>query len=108
MSSFEATVQLVVQDVCPSRITRSDGERLRDAIVSAWETHEEVEVDFAHETIASISFLDEGIAALFLDYDAEEIRGRLRIVGLVEGDRRELNRLVAKRRAGRVEAHEVA
>lgn len=101
-------MRLVVQDVCPSRVSRADGARLRAAILGAWNGHEVVEVDFQQETIASISFLDEGIAALFLDYDAEEIRQRLRVVGLVEGDRRELNRLVAKRRAERVDAHEVA
>lgn len=101
-------MRLVVQDVCSSRVSRADGARLRAAILDAWNGHEVVEVDFLQETIASISFLDEGVAALFLDYDAEEIRRRLRVVGLVEGDRRELNRLVAKRRAKRVDAHEVA
>lgn len=99
-------MRLVVQEICPSRVSRPDGARLRAAILSAWSGQDVVEVDFQHETIASISFLDEGIAALFLDHDAEEIRRRLRVVGLVEGDRRELNRLVAKRRAERV--HEVA
>jgi hypothetical protein len=94
--------RLVVRDVCPeSRLFRRDGARLRAAIENTWSEAEPVEVDFEGQTIASISFLDEGIATLFVDHDAEVIRQRLRIVGLTDPDRKELNRLVAKRRAER-------
>lgn len=98
-------LRLRVREVCPdSRVFRPDGAKLRAAIESAWGSEEEVEVDFDGETIASISFLDEGIAALFVDYDADVIRRRLRLEGLAEADRKELNRLVARRRSERVAA----
>lgn len=91
---------LRVREVCPdSRLFRRDGERLRAAIEAAWTGPDGVEVDFESEPIASISFLDEGIAVLFADHDAEVIRARLRVTNMVDADRRELNRLVAKRRA---------
>ena len=94
--------RLAVREVCPSsRVFRSDGQRLRNAIEQTWNDHEPLEIDFEHETIASLSFLDEGIATLFVDHDADVIRRRLRVVGLTDADRRELNRLVAKRRAER-------
>lgn len=60
-----------------------------------------MEVDFDHEMIASTSFLDEGIAHLFLMFEPEVIREQLRLVNLDEGDRRELNTLVAMRRSQR-------
>lgn len=94
--------QLRVRDVCPdSRLFRHDGARLRAAIEASWSDAEPVQVDFEGETIASLSFLDEGVATLFVDHDAALIRRRLQLVGLTEPDREELNRLVAKRRGER-------
>lgn len=96
---------LRVGDVCPeSRVFRVDGQHLRAAIESAWAEDSPVELDFDNELIASISFLDEGIAALFVDYDAEGIRERLHITNLTASDRKMLNELVAKRRAQRTAA----
>ena len=98
-------MRLILRTVCPdSRIFRPDGERLRHAIERAWRDDDVVEVDFEGQTIASVSFLDEAVAVLFVDHDAEVIRRRLKLTGLTEGDRRELNTLVAKRRAQRLAA----
>lgn len=98
-------MRLTLRTICPdSRIFRPDGERLRHAIEQACAQAEVVEVDFEGETIASVSFLDEAVAVLFVDHDAEVIRRRLKLTGLTEGDRRELNTLVAKRRAQRTAA----
>ena len=96
---------LRVRDVCPaSRLFRPDGARLRQAIETTWSDAEPIQVDFEGETIASLSFLDEGIATLFVDHDAEVIRRRLQVVGMTDPDRKELNRLVAKRRGERTAA----
>ena len=96
---------LRVQDVCPtSRVLRADGRVLREAIEKLWNDSELLELDFGGLTIASISFLDEGVASLFVDYDAEVIRRRLKIVGIAEDDRKQLNSLVARRRAQRTAA----
>ena len=94
--------RLIVQEVCPfTRVFRDDGAKLREAIVANWSEVDPVEVDFDHEMIASTSFLDEGIAQLFLMFEPEVIRQQLRLVNLDEGDRRELNTLVALRRSQR-------
>lgn len=94
--------RLRIREVCPdSRVFRRDGARLRAAIEAAWDDDPPLEVDFEGETIASLSFLDEAVATLFVDHDAELIRSRLRLTGLTEPDREQLNRLVAKRRAER-------
>ena len=55
---------------------------------SAWSKESAVELDFESELIAS----------LFVDYDAEAIRERLRITNLTASDSKMLNELVAKRR----------
>ena len=97
--------RLLLRRICPdSRVFRVDGQRLRAAIEAAWSDAEPLEVDFEDQTIASISFLDESVATLFVDYDAELIRRRLKLVGLTQGDRDQLNALVAKRRAARTAA----
>ena len=88
----------------PTPACSADGERLRAAFESAWSKETPVELDFESELIASISFLDEGVATLFVDYDAEAIRERLRITNLTPSDRRMLNELVAKRRGQRTAA----
>lgn len=98
-------MQLRVREICPeSRVFRADGLRLRQAIEAAWNDQGPLQVDFENETIASISFLDEGIASLFVDYDTDLIRARLALTGLTEPDRRELNSLVTKRRGQRTAA----
>lgn len=89
-------MRIRVRDVCPaSRITRSDGEKLRAEILRLWSADELLEVDFEHETIASVSFLDEAIAVLFAEHGAEVVRSRLRPLHLTDGDRRLLNQQVA-------------
>lgn len=94
-------MRLRVRDICPdSRMFRDDGERLRAAIEARWDA-EPVELDFESEPIASISFFDEGIATLFVDHDAETIRARLSVTGLLDGDRGLLNELVQRRRRQR-------
>ncbi len=98
-------VRLQVKEICPSsRVFRDDGQVLRDAIEAAWSDEAPVEVDFDGETIASVSFLDQGIATLFVDHAADDIGRRLTIVGLTEPDSRLVNELVAKRRAQRTAA----
>jgi hypothetical protein len=84
-------------------VFRKDGQQLRQAIEAQWSDEEMLSVDFANERIASISFLDEGIATLFVDYEAEEIRRRLQVVNITDGDKRLLNELVADRRAQRAQ-----
>lgn len=91
-------MRIRVRDVCPeSRMFRPDGEKLRAAILERWSPSEQLDVDFEGETIASVSFLDEAIAVLFLDHAPEYIRARLKTSNMVPGDRDLLNKQVAQR-----------
>jgi hypothetical protein len=91
-------MRIRVRDVCPdSRMFRQDGEKLRHEIVARWSAEDPVDVDFENETIASVSFLDEAIAVLFLEHASDYIRARLTTSNLVEGDRRVLNDQVRQR-----------
>lgn len=92
-------LNLKIREICPdSRMFRADGQRLRKAIECSWNDAGPIVIDFEGEIIASIAFLDEGIATLFVDYESELIRRRLQIVGMTEGDRHQLNILVSRRR----------
>lgn len=87
-----------MRDTCPdSRLFRVDGERLRRAILERWADDQAIEVDFENESVASLSFLDEAIAVLFLDHSREEVLSHLRTMNMVGGDRDLLNRQVARR-----------
>lgn len=91
-------MRIRVRDVCPdSRMFRPDGEKLRGEILARWSTDDRVDVDFENDTIASVSFLDEAIAVLFLEHSPESIRARLKTSNMTPGDRGVLNRQVALR-----------
>ncbi len=90
-------MRIRVTEVCPtSRLFRADGEKLREAILERWSA-DAVEVDFEGETIASVSFLDEAIAVLFLEHPRDLVLSRLKTANMVKGDRDLLNRLVGHR-----------
>jgi hypothetical protein len=99
--------RLVVSEICPYRLFRADGERLRAAIVAAWSDDEPVEIDFEDERIASASFLDESIGVLALTHPLEVLKARLRPVNLTKPDRGLLNQILSRRSAER-EAPSVA
>jgi len=85
-------MRISVIDICgQSRVSRDDGAKLRDEIERLWSDDEVLEIDFEAEPIASVSFLDEAIAALALHHPVELLKRRLRMVNLVDGDRRLLN-----------------
>jgi len=93
-------VQLRLTDVCPnSRVFRADGERLRLAIEDSWARDGVCEVDFENIRIASLSFLDEGIAVLTKRMPVDELRSRLHIVNMTDPDRRLLDEQIAARAA---------
>ena len=91
-------MRIRVRDVCPdSRMFRPDGEKLRGEILARWSVEDPLDVDFENDTIASVSFLDEAIAVLFLEHAPEFIRARLKTSNMTPGDRGVLNRQVAQR-----------
>jgi hypothetical protein len=85
-------MHITVMEICgPSRIYRSDGVKLREAIEQRWSDAEPLEVDFENVTVASISFLDEGIAILALEHPLDVLKRRLKLLNLRDADRRLLN-----------------
>lgn len=80
-----------------SRISREDGQRLRMEIEKHWNAPEPITVDFGNVTIASLSFLDEGLGVLALSHSLDEIRKRVRVENIKEPDRAVLNRLMLSR-----------
>jgi hypothetical protein len=89
--------RLVVSDICPSRVFRADGERLRAAILNIWSDEEPVEIDFGVLRIASASFLDESIGVLALTHPLELLKARLRPMNLTKPDRALLNQILVRR-----------
>lgn len=80
---------------------RDEGARLRRRIEAAWSGEGPIVLDFQSRRIASISFLDEAIAALVEAHDLGEVRQRLELRNMVPGDRRLLETLFEKRAARR-------
>jgi hypothetical protein len=98
-------IQLSVTEVCGhARVTREDGARLREAIVSRWSDEAAVGVDFEGISIASVSFFDEAFARLALDFPLEVLQRRIVIKGLTPQDRKLLNQLLLAR--SRERAHQ--
>lgn len=91
-------MRITVTEICgPSRIYRSDGAKLREAIEQRWSDAEPLEVDFENITVASISFLDEAIAVLALDHPKDMLKRRLKLLNLHDADRRLLNAHIVSR-----------
>jgi hypothetical protein len=91
-------MRLRLTDICPdSRVFREDGERLRHAIERRWTDDAVLEIDFENRRVASVSFLDEAIAVLFLKHPPDVVKRRLRPVNITTTDRATLNRQIALR-----------
>jgi hypothetical protein len=95
--------RLLVSQVCSSRVFRADGERLRTAILAAWNDDEPVEIDFEGIRIASASFLDESIGVLALTHPLDVLKARLKPVNLTKPDRALLNQILSRRSIERSE-----
>ncbi len=89
--------RLLVREVCPSRVFRADGERLRKEIEARWSDDEVLEVDFEGLRVNSLSFFDESFGMLAADHPVEVLTRRLRPVNLSDGDREILNARVGER-----------
>lgn len=92
----------VVEACGDSRVFREDGEKLRRRIKELWSDLEPVDVDFGHVVIASVSFFDEAIAVLALQYPLDVIKRRVKVLNITEPDRRLLNTLVVSRNRERI------
>jgi hypothetical protein len=80
-----------------SHVTRGDGAHLRKAIEEHWDDAEPLSLDFSGVRIASVSFFDESLGLLAKKRPVDEIRKRVRVENIDEGDRALLNRIVLSR-----------
>lgn len=87
----------VVESCGTNRVSREHGRALRTKIEELWSADSPLVIDFGNVRIASVSFLDEGIAVLAQSHSLDEIRRRLRVVNINPGDRRLLNELLLAR-----------
>ena len=91
--------RISVSQVCGhALVTRPDGAKLREAILSQWSDKAPLEIDFEGISIASVSFFDEALARLALEYSFDELRKRIRPIDLTEPDRQLLNSLLQARK----------
>ncbi len=91
-------MRITLTEICgASRLYRSDGLKLREAIEQRWSDERPLEIDFENVTIASISFLDEAIALLALEHPVEVLKRRMKLLDLRDADRRLLNSLILSR-----------
>lgn len=78
------------------RMTRIGGEKLRNKILEGY-----LEIDFNHRPVASVSFLDEGIAKLILEgWTPQEMQTRLKIKNIHARDMNILKDLIEERSKG--------
>jgi hypothetical protein len=89
----------------PLVVSREDGARLREAILANWNSSEPLELDFQGVRVASVSFFDESIGLLALQYPPEDISAHVRGVNIGASDRSLLNKVVSERIRERTQAH---
>lgn len=95
-----SSVVLNIDEFCGAeRVSRNDGARLRAEIERLWESCRVIVLDFAGLRIASVSFLDEGIALLALKMPLPDLNEALQIQNITEQDNRLLNVLLESRSA---------
>ena len=93
-----SSVVLNIGEFCGAeRVSRNDGARLRAEIERLWKSCRIVVLDFANLPIASVSFLDEGIALLALKMPLPELNEALQIRNITEQDNRLLEALLESR-----------
>lgn len=96
--SKEITTKLTVKDICGTHtLTRADGKLLHKVILARWKTSKSIEIDFANVTIASVSFLDEAVGQLIIQFPRKDIASKLKLVRISQFDRKLLNDIAATR-----------
>lgn len=78
-------------------VSREDGKLLYDKIKQLWTNSDQITVDFDNLIVASVSFMDEAFGHLALEYSREELKRKLRFVGMNEYDRALLNDIILSR-----------
>ena len=78
-------------------VSREDGKVLYDKIRKLWKSSDQITIDFDNLVVASVSFMDEAFGHLALEHPREELKRKLRFVGMNEYDRALLNDIILSR-----------
>ncbi len=78
-------------------VTREDGEKVHDLILSKWNNAEKIKIDFGNVLIASVSFFDEIFGRLAFEYSQNELTSKIQVVNIQDFDRALLNDIFRSR-----------
>lgn len=91
-------MHISLKSVCgKNTVTRNDGKRINRLIKEAWLKPEQIVIDFGNRVIASVSFMDEAIGLLALDFTREELSSKLRLTNIAPQDKNLLNDILISR-----------
>ena len=94
--------RLLIAEVCKgARVSRKDGEALRDLLEAHWNDSDPLVLDFQGVVIASVSFFDESFGTLALRHPLTEVTKRIKVEHMQPEDRKLLNTLVLARQRER-------
>lgn len=78
-------------------VSRTDGRTVCEKIKELWEGSDQITINFANLIIASVSFMDEAFGHLALEYSQDDLKRKLKFVGMNEYDRALLNDIIILR-----------
>ena len=78
-------------------VSRDDGKVVYEKIKDLWKKSDHISVVFANRLIASVSFMDQAFGHLALEYPLDELKKKLRFVGMVRYDKALLNDIIISR-----------
>ena len=87
-----------INDICGKNVvTRDDGKKLHDEILSHWKNVDKITIDFGNVLVASVSFIDEIFGKLAFEYGRNDLTSKLHFVNIQEFDRALLNDILKSR-----------
>ena len=97
-SSDGISIKLNIKEICGTNtVTRADGKKIHRCLLNHWKKASTIELDFENLEIASISFLDEAIGQLALQFKREEVISKLKLRRISVWDKRLLNDIFISR-----------
>ncbi|MDP8239360.1 MAG: STAS-like domain-containing protein [Candidatus Hatepunaea meridiana] len=94
---MDSLITIKIKDLLIVEMSREEGAIVRSLILQLWNQCENIVLDFKDVTFASISFLDEAIAKIFLDKPSNEVFAKLKIVEITETKRNFLISMASSR-----------
>jgi len=91
-------MRISIKEICgKNTVSREDGKKINKLIREHWNKEQVIEVDFGNMIIASVSFMDEAIGLLAIDYSRDELVTKLRLMNITPEDKNLLNDILISR-----------